>query len=83
VEALVIAITLTLDGVVLKGQQPEKVHRIGLLIAASNVIAPFTDAFRQGLGELGYVEGNNYILEVRGGGRKPIGFSVWRLSWSG
>ena len=68
--ALVIAITLTLDGVVLEAQQPEKVHRIGLLIAASNVIAPFTDAFRQGLRELGYVEGKNYILEVRGGGAK-------------
>jgi putative tryptophan/tyrosine transport system substrate-binding protein len=70
VGALVIAITLTLDGVVLEAQQPEKVHRIGLLIAASNVIAPFTDAFRQGLRELGYVEGRNYILEVRGGGAK-------------
>jgi putative tryptophan/tyrosine transport system substrate-binding protein len=70
VEALVITITLTLDGVVLEAQQPEKVHRIGLLIAASNVIAPLIDAFRQGLRELGYVEGNNYILEIRGGGAK-------------
>jgi putative ABC transport system substrate-binding protein len=51
-----------------QAQQPEKVHRIGLLIAASNVVAPFTDAFRQGLRELGYIEGKNYILEIRGGG---------------
>jgi putative ABC transport system substrate-binding protein len=51
-----------------QAQQPGKVHRIGLLIAASNVVAPFTGAFRQGLRELGYVEGKNYILEVRGGG---------------
>lgn len=49
-------------------QQPGKVHRVGLLIAASNVIAPFTDAFRQGLRELGYVEGKNYVLEIRAGG---------------
>jgi len=27
--------------------QSWKVHRIGLLIAASNVIEPFTDAFRR------------------------------------
>jgi putative tryptophan/tyrosine transport system substrate-binding protein len=51
-----------------EAQQPEKFHRIGLLIAASNVIAPFADAFRQGLRELGYVEGKNYVLEIRGGG---------------
>jgi hypothetical protein len=29
-----------------EAQSPGNVHRIGLLIAASNVIAPFTDAFR-------------------------------------
>lgn len=53
-----------------KAQQAAKVYRIGLLISASNVIAPFTDAFRQGLRELGYVEGKNFILEPRGGGEK-------------
>jgi hypothetical protein len=50
-----------------EAQQPGKFHRIGLLISASDVIAPFTDAFRQGLGELGYVEKKDYILEIRGG----------------
>jgi putative tryptophan/tyrosine transport system substrate-binding protein len=53
-----------------EAQQSGKVHRIGLLISASNVIAPFTGAFRQGMRELGYVEGKNYILEIRGGGAK-------------
>ena len=52
-------------------QQPGQVHRIGLLISASNVIALFTDAFRQGMRELGYVEGKNYVLEIRGGGAEP------------
>jgi ABC-type uncharacterized transport system substrate-binding protein len=51
-----------------QAQQPGKVHRIGLLISASNVIGPFTDAFRQGMRELGYVEGKTYVLEIRGGG---------------
>ena len=53
-----------------EAQQAGKVHRIGLLISASNVIAPFTDAFRQGMRELGYVEGKNYVLEIRGGKAK-------------
>jgi putative ABC transport system substrate-binding protein len=65
-----------------QAQQPGKVHRIGLLIAASNVIAPFTDAFRHGMRELGYVEGKNYILEIRSGGAEPNQLSFWRLSWS-
>ena len=48
-------------------QQSSKAHRIGLLISASDVIAPFTAAFRQGLRELGYVEKKDYILEIRSG----------------
>jgi putative tryptophan/tyrosine transport system substrate-binding protein len=60
---LLLAFSLSVEA-----QQAKKVHRIGLLIAASDVIAPFTDAFRDGLRELGYVEGKNYVLEVRGGG---------------
>ena len=51
-----------------EAQQPGKVNRVGLLISASDVIAPFTGAFRQSLRELGYVEGKNYVLEIRGGG---------------
>ena len=54
-----------------EAQQPVKIHRIGLLISASDVIAPFTDAFRQGLRDLGYVEGKNFVLEIRGGGAEP------------
>jgi putative ABC transport system substrate-binding protein len=57
-----------------QAQQPGKVHRIGLLISATDVIAPFTDAFRQGLGDLGYVEKQDYILEIRGGGAQASRF---------
>ena len=47
-------------------QQPAKVPRIGFLITSSpSVIAPRMDAFRQGLRELGYVEGNNIVIERR------------------
>lgn len=53
-------------------QQPEKVPRIGLLMSAStSEAAAFIEAFRQGLRELGYVEGKNLVLEIRGGEAKP------------
>jgi putative ABC transport system substrate-binding protein len=55
-------------------QQRVRVHRIGLLVSASDVIAPFTDAFRQGLRDLGYVEKKDYILEIRGGGAQADRF---------
>jgi putative ABC transport system substrate-binding protein len=50
-----------------KAQQPKKVSRIGLLISASTTeTAPYIEAFRQSLRELGYTEGKNMILEIRG-----------------
>ena len=53
-------------------QQPKKVPRVGLLISASSAVtATFIDAFRQGLRELGYVEGKNFVLEIRGGEANP------------
>ena len=47
-------------------QQPTKVPRIGYLQAPPHsAVASRTDAFRQGLRELGYVEGKNIIIEWR------------------
>jgi putative tryptophan/tyrosine transport system substrate-binding protein len=47
-------------------QQPKKVPRIGYLAGASrSAIAFRTEAFRQGLRELGYVEGKNITIEYR------------------
>lgn len=49
-----------------EAQQAGKVYRIGFLTAAS--AKPFKNrlaAFRQGLRELGYVEGNNIVIEER------------------
>ena len=47
-------------------QQPTTIPRIGFLITSSpSVIAPRMDAFRQGLRELGYVEGKNIVIERR------------------
>jgi hypothetical protein len=47
-------------------QLATKVPRIGFLITSSaSVIAPRKKAFRQGLHELGYVEGKNLVIERR------------------
>ena len=49
-----------------EAQQPKKVPRIGFLSAASpSAIAVRTEAFRQGLRELGYVEGKDIVIEWR------------------
>jgi putative tryptophan/tyrosine transport system substrate-binding protein len=47
-------------------QQPNKVPRIGYLSSDSpSTIAARIEAFRQGLRELGYVEGKNIVIEWR------------------
>lgn len=49
-------------------QQPAKVPRIGYLTGARlTAIANRTEAFRQGLRDLGYVEGKNIVIEWRAG----------------
>ena len=61
-----IAFVLAFGGVGARAQQPKKVPRIGYLTAASlSAIAERTEAFRQGLRELGYVEGKNIVIEWR------------------
>jgi putative tryptophan/tyrosine transport system substrate-binding protein len=49
-----------------QAQQTKKVPRIGVLAPPSpSFFAPRDDAFRQGLRELGYVEGKNVVIEHR------------------
>ena len=49
-----------------EAQQPKKIPRVGYLAAASpSADAPRLEAFRQGLRELGYVEGQNIIVDYR------------------
>jgi putative ABC transport system substrate-binding protein len=53
-------------------QQPNKVPRIGFLIASSpSPASARIEAFRQGLRELGYVEGKNIVIEYRYAEGKP------------
>ena len=51
-------------------QQPTKVHRIGYLASVSVDLARI-EAFRQGLRDLGYVEGKNVVIEVRSPEGRP------------
>ena len=56
-------------GVVTEAQQPKKVPRIGFVSARANP-TPTTpdssaDALRQGLRNLGYIEGKNIVIEYR------------------
>jgi putative ABC transport system substrate-binding protein len=49
-----------------EAQQPTKIPRIGYLLGASlSASSTRTEAFRQGLRDFGYVEGNNIIIEWR------------------
>ncbi len=57
----ILAAPLSVDG-----QPAGKVYRIGYLSAGSGTANPhFREAFRQGLGELGWVEGQNVVIEYR------------------
>jgi len=49
-------------------QQPTKIPRIAFLgTASASVVATRVEAFREGLRELGYVEGKNIVMEYRFG----------------
>src|SRR5438309_3147398 len=62
---LVVAVLLAV-GVIADAQQPTKIPRIGFLIGTSPTAnAARVEAFRQGLRELGYVEGKTIVIEWR------------------
>jgi putative tryptophan/tyrosine transport system substrate-binding protein len=64
--SILIAVILFAVAVVAKAQQPKKVPRVGYLAAVSaSADAPRLEAFRQGLRDLGYVEGQNIVLDFR------------------
>lgn len=53
-------------GLSAEAQQPRKLARVGYLSSAGPITRGYRiDAFRQGLKELGYIEGKNIIIEYR------------------
>jgi putative ABC transport system substrate-binding protein len=57
------AVLLSSGTVAAQAQQAPRVYRIGFI--GSDASGPQIDAFREGLKELGYVEGQNVIVETR------------------
>src|SRR5437667_537515 len=60
--AVVLSFGLTLSAFTAEGQQAGKVYRIGFLSIAT---VTYIDAFRQGLRDLGYVEGRTIVIEYQ------------------
>ena len=64
--------TVLLPTVSLPAQQPQKIPTVGRLGASSaSAEAARREAFRQGLRELGYIEGKNILIEWRHAEGKP------------
>jgi putative tryptophan/tyrosine transport system substrate-binding protein len=62
--ALILSLALLVAPVAAKAEQPSKIPRVGVLRIGAP-IDPSTDAFRQGLRDLGYAEGQNVLIEDR------------------
>src|SRR5213594_5041282 len=64
--SMLVIVALLGFAVVTEAQQPAKVPRIGYLAGVSpSVNSDRIEAFRQGLRDLGYVEGKNIVIEWR------------------
>jgi putative tryptophan/tyrosine transport system substrate-binding protein len=60
----------------IEAQQTGEVYRIGVLeVAGVASNAANLSAFRQGLAQLGYVEGQNFVIEYRSADGRPGRFS--------
>ena len=64
--AVILTVSFILAPLAAEGQQAGKIYRIGMLETTSMALnAANLDAFRQGLRERGYVEGQNILIEYR------------------
>src|SRR5262245_14542586 len=70
--AVVLTLSLTLAPIAAEAQAPAKIPRLGYLSPVSpEPPTPFLEAFRQGLRELGYIEGQNIAIEYRWAEGRP------------
>jgi putative ABC transport system substrate-binding protein len=66
--SFILVAALVLHHSYVKAQQPPKIPRIGYVSGTGTATdqGPYVEALRQGLRELGYVEGKTYVIEYRG-----------------
>ena len=76
--ALAVALSVALLPVAGLAQQATKPARVGILLLTTPAASTSVEHFRAGLRELGYVEGQNLVLEYRAG--RPTPSSPGRLS---
>ena len=73
--AVVLALGVFVRPLVGEAQPAEKVPRVGFLgTATPSLMAPWISAFRDGLRQHRYVEGQNIVIEYRWGEGEPERF---------
>ena len=80
---VVLALALLASPLAAEAQQAAKVARIGYLATApAEAASPhLREAFRQGLRDLGYVEGRNLVIEYRDAEGRSSGSPLSRPNW--
>jgi ABC-type uncharacterized transport system substrate-binding protein len=72
---VILTLSLVVAAFTVEGQPTGKVYRIGVLETMSSTLNTVNlDALRQGLRELGYVEGQNFVIEYRSADGRPERF---------
>lgn len=79
--AFVLAVVTLIAPLAAEAQRPAKVPRLGILLFGTPTTDPGVKPFREGMHRLGYVEGQNIIVEYRYADGRPDGFLTSRLSW--
>src|SRR5262245_28149162 len=82
--AMIVTVFLLAAPVTAESESGGKVPRVGVLANGSPATSPPVDAFRQGLRDLGHVEGQNIALEIRwaeGRFEKLPEFAVELVRW--